>query len=216
MKTFARVKLESWDSWLHTGFQRGLSKNLEVTAKSEATTAWKLLWLLDLMGHRYGHGRVCRSIAEQHRKQNARKKSCSCQQQEPELELELGCQQIVVALRETAPSSRHRTNPYWSSHPLPELARIREELQQHSQLTLQWWTGNLAIRGITKTVSLPVQFTDIAYPPGADELADFETHFALDRAEYGVLGARWGACRLALSKEVETPYVSAACTRCRE
>jgi polyisoprenoid-binding protein YceI len=51
-------------------------------------------------------------------------------------------------------------------------------------------TGDLTIRGVTKTVTLPVEYLGTATDPWGNERAGFETEITLNRKDYGLL---WNA-----------------------
>lgn len=61
--------------------------------------------------------------------------------------------------------------------------------------------GELTIRGVTRTVTLPVA---IRPSPGVEgPVVVFSTRFEIDRTEFGVLGERWSGSRTLLSDTVE-------------
>lgn len=47
-------------------------------------------------------------------------------------------------------------------------------------------TGNLTMRGVTKQVTLPVEFLGFAKDPGGNTRAGFTTHTTLNRKDYGI------------------------------
>lgn len=47
-------------------------------------------------------------------------------------------------------------------------------------------TGNLTMRGVTKQVTLPVEFLGFAKDPGGNTRAGFSTHTTLNRKDYGI------------------------------
>ena len=66
-------------------------------------------------------------------------------------------------------------------------------------------TGALTIRGITKTITVPVRLLGFSHYADADErvnIAGFETSFTLDRTAFGVNGTRWSGGQLILGNEV--------------
>lgn len=63
-------------------------------------------------------------------------------------------------------------------------------------------TGDLTIRGVTRRITAPVTVLAIGEVPGMGEIASFETRFAVDRREFGVLGSRWSGGRAILGDEV--------------
>ncbi|HUJ15690.1 MAG TPA: YceI family protein [Thermoanaerobaculia bacterium] len=64
-------------------------------------------------------------------------------------------------------------------------------------------TGDLTIHGVTRRIHFPVTSLGIRDVPHVGKLAGFETAFAIDRRDFGVLGNRWGAIPGVLSDEVE-------------
>jgi polyisoprenoid-binding protein YceI len=58
----------------------------------------------------------------------------------------------------------------------------------------QWFvTGDLTIHGTTHRIRVPVTQLGIRDLPNVGKLAAFETAFTINRRDYNVLGARWGA-----------------------
>jgi polyisoprenoid-binding protein YceI len=47
-------------------------------------------------------------------------------------------------------------------------------------------TGNLTMRGVTKQVTLPVEFLGFAKDPGGNTRAGFTTHTTINRKDYGI------------------------------
>jgi polyisoprenoid-binding protein YceI len=74
-------------------------------------------------------------------------------------------------------------------------------------------TGNLTIHGITKKVRFPVTPLGVHEIPSIGKMAGFETTFAINRRDYGVLGTRWGAVPGVLSDMVELHITIGAITR---
>lgn len=64
-------------------------------------------------------------------------------------------------------------------------------------------TGDLTIHGVTRSVALPVKINGTHEVPNVGKLAGFETTFTINRRDYGVLGAKWGAIPTSISDEVE-------------
>ena len=54
-------------------------------------------------------------------------------------------------------------------------------------------TGDLTIHGTTRRIRVPISQLGIRDLPNIGKLAAFETSFTVNRRDYGVLGARWGA-----------------------
>ena len=74
-------------------------------------------------------------------------------------------------------------------------------------------TGNLTIHGTTKRVRFPVTSLGVHEIPSIGKMAGFETTFTINRRDYGVLGARWGAVPGVLSDNVELHITIGAITR---
>jgi polyisoprenoid-binding protein YceI len=51
-------------------------------------------------------------------------------------------------------------------------------------------TGDLTIRGVTRSVTVPVRLVGISTQDGV-ERAGFETTFTVDRRQFGITGGRW-------------------------
>lgn len=74
-------------------------------------------------------------------------------------------------------------------------------------------TGNLTIHGTTRRVRFPVTSLGAHEIPNVGKLAGFETTFTINRRDYGVLGARWGAVPGVLSDNVELHITIGAITK---
>jgi polyisoprenoid-binding protein YceI len=70
--------------------------------------------------------------------------------------------------------------------------------------------GDLTIHGVTKRIKVPVTSLGMRDLPAIGKLAGFETSFVVNRRDYGVLGAKWGAVPGVLSDEVEVHIVVGA------
>jgi polyisoprenoid-binding protein YceI len=64
-------------------------------------------------------------------------------------------------------------------------------------------TGDITIRGTTRSITVPVRFLGANDGGSEGILAGFETFFTLDRTDFGVNGTRWSGGRALLSREVE-------------
>ena len=73
-------------------------------------------------------------------------------------------------------------------------------------------TGDFTLHGVTKRITIPVQVRGVHQVPQVGKLAGFETSFTINRRDYGVLGAKWGAVPAALSDEVEIHLLVGAVT----
>ncbi|HYL86835.1 MAG TPA: YceI family protein [Candidatus Angelobacter sp.] len=62
--------------------------------------------------------------------------------------------------------------------------------------------GNLTIHGVTKHITVPVKTIGVRVMPGIGDFAGFETTFAIDRRDFGVLGSRWSGNAMAIDPSV--------------
>jgi polyisoprenoid-binding protein YceI len=70
--------------------------------------------------------------------------------------------------------------------------------------------GDLTIHGVTRRVRFKVASLGMRDLPNIGKLAGFETSFTVNRRDYGVLGARWGAVPGVLGDEVEIHIIIGA------
>jgi polyisoprenoid-binding protein YceI len=70
--------------------------------------------------------------------------------------------------------------------------------------------GDLTIHGVTKRIKVPVTSLGMRDLPKIGKLAGFETSFVVNRRDFGVLGASWGAVPGVLSDEVEVHIIVGA------
>ena len=71
-------------------------------------------------------------------------------------------------------------------------------------------TGNLTIHGVTRRVQFRPTFLGVRELPRIGKLAGFETTFAINRRDFGVLGSKWGAVPGVLGDEVVVHIVVGA------
>ena len=71
-------------------------------------------------------------------------------------------------------------------------------------------TGNLTIHGVTRRVQFRPAFLGVRELPKIGKLAGFETTFAINRRDFGVLGAKWGAVPGTLGDAVQVHIVVGA------
>lgn len=64
-------------------------------------------------------------------------------------------------------------------------------------------TGEITIRGETRSLTVPVSFLGTREVDNFGRLIAFQTHFQIDRTDYGVLGTRWSGGRMILGNEVD-------------
>ena len=71
-------------------------------------------------------------------------------------------------------------------------------------------SGDLTIHGVTKRVRFPVTSLGVRDVPKVGKLAGFETSFTINRRDFGVLGARWGAVPGILDDDVHVHIIIGA------
>ena len=71
-------------------------------------------------------------------------------------------------------------------------------------------TGNLTIHGVTRRIQFRPAFLGVRDLPKIGKLAGFETTFAIDRRDFGVMGSRWGAVPGTLGDQVQVHIVVGA------
>jgi polyisoprenoid-binding protein YceI len=71
-------------------------------------------------------------------------------------------------------------------------------------------SGNLTIHGVTRRIQFRPAFLGVRELPKIGKLAGFETTFAINRRDFGVLGAKWGAVPGTLGDEVQVHIVVGA------
>ena len=74
-------------------------------------------------------------------------------------------------------------------------------------------TGNLTIHGVTRRIQFRPAFLGVRDLPKIGKLAGFETTFAVNRRDFGVLGNRWGALPGVLADEVIVHIVIGAVSK---
>jgi polyisoprenoid-binding protein YceI len=73
----------------------------------------------------------------------------------------------------------------------PTLSFVSRSVNQEGG---HWFvTGDLTIHGTTRRIRVPVSQLGLRDLPNIGKLAAFETSFTVNRRDYGVLGAKWGA-----------------------
>ena len=71
-------------------------------------------------------------------------------------------------------------------------------------------TGNLTIHGVTRRIQVRPAFLGVRNVPKIGKLAGFETTFAINRRDFGVLGNKWGAVPGVLSDDVQIHIIVGA------
>jgi hypothetical protein len=66
---------------------------------------------------------------------------------------------------------------------------------------------------VTRQIRFPAASLGVRTLPRIGKLAGFEASFPLNRRDYGVLGARWGAVPAVLSDTVEVHIIVGAIAR---
>src|SRR5947208_1557365 len=74
-------------------------------------------------------------------------------------------------------------------------------------------SADLTIHGTTRRVRFPVTSLGVHEIPSIGKMAGFETTFTINRRDFGVLGAKWGAVPGVLSDNVELHITIGAITR---
>jgi polyisoprenoid-binding protein YceI len=73
----------------------------------------------------------------------------------------------------------------------PTLSFVSRSVNQEGG---RWFvTGDLTIHGTTRRIRVPISQLGLRDLPKIGKLAAFETSFTVNRRDYGVLGAKWGA-----------------------
>jgi hypothetical protein len=80
---------------------------------------------------------------------------------------------------------------------------FRSVAVQVDSLTILRVTGDLAIRGVTHRITIPVVVLGTSTVEGVGETTGFESRFTIDRTSFGVNGTRWSGGRMSLSRDVD-------------
>ena len=71
-------------------------------------------------------------------------------------------------------------------------------------------SGDLTIRGITKRMDIPIEFTP-SLQSSSPSSAGFETTFDIDRTEFGLVGTpSWSGFKVSISRNVQIHIAIAA------
>lgn len=73
--------------------------------------------------------------------------------------------------------------------------------------------GNLTVHGVTRRIQFRPAFLGVRELPKIGKLAGFETTFAINRRDFGVMGSKWGAIPGTLSDEVQVHIVVGAVSK---
>jgi polyisoprenoid-binding protein YceI len=68
----------------------------------------------------------------------------------------------------------------------PEISFKSTSVKPSSRKDVYDVTGNLTMHGVTKTITLPVEFLGFARDPRGNQRAGFSTHVVLNRKDYGI------------------------------
>lgn len=95
---------------------------------------------------------------------------------------------INVASVDTASEQRDahlRTNDFFDAENYPEITFVSTSIEQRGPTTFAV-TGDLTIRGVTRPVTLDVEFTGAAKDPWGGERIGFEATTVINRKDFGV------------------------------
>lgn len=94
-----------------------------------------------------------------------------------------------------------RSDDFLDAARYPKLSFVSRAITRDNS---RWFvTGDLTIHGTTRRIRVPVTQLGTRDLPKVGKLAAFETAFTINRRDYGVLGARWGAIPGTLDDAVE-------------
>ena len=79
-----------------------------------------------------------------------------------------------------------RSANFFDADKYPEITFKSKSIQPTKTKNLYDVTGTLTMRGVSKTVTLPVEFLGFARDPWGNDKAGFETHTRLNRKDYGI------------------------------
>jgi polyisoprenoid-binding protein YceI len=78
-----------------------------------------------------------------------------------------------------------RSNDFFDMDNHPEITFVSTDVDQTSETEFTL-TGDLTIKGVTKPVSIPFEFTGLVVDPWGNERAGFEGSVAVNRSDWGV------------------------------
>jgi len=99
---------------------------------------------------------------------------------------------IAAASIDTAEPKRdaHLKSPdFFDTAKFPEMTFASTKIAKGSGSTYQV-TGNFTLRGVTKEITIPVEFMGTVKDPRGSDRAGFSTSFTLDRKDYGIVWNR--------------------------
>jgi polyisoprenoid-binding protein YceI len=102
-----------------------------------------------------------------------------------------------------------RSDDFFHVERFPTMSFRSVAVQADNPMTLRV-TGDLAIRGVTHRITMPVVVLGTSKVQDVGEIAGFESRFTIDRTAFGVNGTRWSGGRLSLSREVDVELRIAA------
>ena len=79
-----------------------------------------------------------------------------------------------------------RSADFFDAEKNPEITFKSTSIKPTGTKNLFNVTGNLTMRGVTKQVTLPVEFLGFAKDPGGNTRAGFTAHTTLNRKDYGI------------------------------
>ncbi|MDX1632483.1 MAG: YceI family protein, partial [Thermoanaerobaculia bacterium] len=113
--------------------------------------------------------------------------------------------EVTVSLASLESGKEERTETllsqdFFHADRFPEMRFVSRRVRRNADG--RWLvSGDLTIRGVTRTVTVPVE---IRRGQGLEgPLVVFSTRFEIDRTEFGVLGEAWSGGRTILSDRVE-------------
>ncbi len=116
--------------------------------------------------------------------------------------VEITVQARSIDTKNEARDSVLRSDDFFDVERYPTLAFRSTEVRPNGPDSLLV-IGDFTVHGTTKRITMPVKVRGVHDVPHVGKLAGFETTFTINRRDYGVNGARWGAVPGSLSDEVE-------------
>ena len=120
---------------------------------------------------------------------------------------------FFVAVPLAAEMTRYQVRPVYSNvgFSIVKWGVLKEEGQfREFNGTLEFDPGDLTIHGVPKRVRFAVVSHGVREVPNVGKAAGFETTFTINRRDFGVLGARWGALPGVLSDDAQLHIVIGA------
>jgi polyisoprenoid-binding protein YceI len=83
-----------------------------------------------------------------------------------------------------------RSADFFDAEKYPEISFKSTSVKPTSRKNVYDVTGDLTMHGVTKTITLPVEFLGFAKDPRGNQRAGFTTHVTLNRKDYGIMWNR--------------------------